>query len=61
MVLAATNTGMLSVFLPPHSGVNPAGLDLLSSADVADVVIWLLSDESRNISGVNLAVGAAGR
>ncbi|EKG19585.1 Short-chain dehydrogenase/reductase SDR [Macrophomina phaseolina MS6] len=58
---AATSTAMIPVFLPQESGVDVASLKLLRSADVADVVKWLLSDESRNISGINIAVGGAGR
>lgn len=54
---AATDTAMIPVFLPASSGVQASSLELLSPDDVAEIVVWLLSEEARLISGVNLPIG----
>jgi chanoclavine-I dehydrogenase len=54
---------MMGQFFPGFDTVgDPArleelGMDLLSPLDIARAVVYLLSDESDKITGVNLAVG----
>ncbi|KAI9744900.1 MAG: hypothetical protein M1818_001825 [Claussenomyces sp. TS43310] len=55
----ATNTPMLSQFFAPEAAgaIDTQGFGLVQPTDIAQAVVWLLSDESSQISGVNLPVG----
>ncbi|KAL7939411.1 NAD(P)-binding protein [Trichoderma chlorosporum] len=55
----ATNSPMLSQFFPgdAKSIVATLGYDILEPEDIARTIVYLLSDESRKISGVSLPVG----
>lgn len=54
---AATDTAMIPVFLPAFSETKATSRELLSPDDVAEIIVWLLSDEARLINGVNLPIG----
>ncbi|KAJ4865701.1 enoyl-(Acyl carrier protein) reductase domain-containing protein [Trichoderma breve] len=56
----ATNSPMLSQFFPrdAKSIVATLGYDVLEPEDIARTIVYLLSDESKKISGVALPVGS---
>ncbi|OCK75161.1 short chain dehydrogenase/oxidoreductase CpoX2 [Lepidopterella palustris CBS 459.81] len=60
---SATNTPMLSQFFAaPPAGSKPPdtqGFHLIEADDIAQAITWLLSDDSSQVSGVNLPVGAS--
>jgi len=56
----ATNTPMLAQFFPPGAptdAIDTAGFGIVQPTDIAKAIIWLLSDDSSQVAGVNLAVG----
>jgi len=60
---SATNTPMLSQFFatPPTESDLPdtQGFKLVEADDIAKTIVWLLSEESSQVSGVNLPVGGS--
>lgn len=56
----ATNTPMLAQFFPPEAqgaDIDTAGFGIVQPTDIAQAILWLLSSESSQVAGVNLAVG----
>jgi len=60
---SATNTPMLSQFFasPPPEGqpMDTAGFQLVEADDIARCIEWLLSENSAQVSGVNVPVGSS--
>lgn len=60
-VAAATKTPMLMQFFDaPKEGDPPmdtAGFNLVEADDIAQAAIWLLSTDSSQVVGINMAVG----
>jgi chanoclavine-I dehydrogenase len=57
----ATLTPMMAQFFPEGQGeaaVQSMGMNLLQPVDIARAIVYLLSEESDKISGVNLPVGS---
>ena len=56
----ATNTPMLAQFFPPEAqgaAIDTGAFGIVQPTDIAQAIIWLLSSESSQVAGVNLAVG----
>jgi hypothetical protein len=51
---------MMAQFFPegPREGIDLAGMNLIEASDIARAIVYLLSEESGHISGVNLPVGS---
>lgn len=51
---------MMAQFFPegPREGLDLTGMNLIEPSDIARAIVYLLSDESEHISGVNLPVGS---
>jgi len=57
---AATRTPMLPQFFPANVGgevLDTGGYNLVEPEDIAQAIIWLLSEDSFKISGINMPVG----
>ncbi|TVY54929.1 Chanoclavine-I dehydrogenase easD [Lachnellula cervina] len=57
----ATNTPMMPQFFPEgnaEAATQNLGMNMLDPSDIARAVVYLLSDESEHIAGVNLPVGS---
>lgn len=59
--VAATQTPMLMQFFDaPKEGdapIDTSGFNLIGPDSIAQAVIWLLSEESSQVMGINMAVG----
>ncbi|KAJ9662021.1 hypothetical protein H2198_001563 [Neophaeococcomyces mojaviensis] len=58
---SATNTPMLSQFFDASAATSgdTMGFDLVSPEHIAEVITWLLSENSSKVSGANIPVGAS--
>jgi len=57
----ATNTPMMAQFFPKGNALEKTksnGMNMMDASDIARAVVYLLSDESNHINGVNLPVGS---
>jgi len=57
---AATRTPMLPQFFPANAGgevLDTGGFNLVEPEDIAEVITWLLSEDSSKVSGINMPVG----
>jgi hypothetical protein len=55
-----TATPMLAKFFPAHmqdGNMDTGGFGIVQPSDIAQAICWLLSEESSQISRVNLPVG----
>lgn len=60
-LIGATNTPMMPQFFPEgnaEAATQNLGMNMLDPSDIARAVVYLLSDESEHIAGVNLPVGS---
>ena len=59
LVTGLTETPMQKIFVPEHlvPGVTPGIPNTIKAKDVADTVIWLLSNDSPQVSGVHIPIG----
>jgi chanoclavine-I dehydrogenase len=59
-IIAATRTPMLPQFFPANAGgevLDTGGFNLVEPEDIAQAIIWLLSEDSSKVSGINMPVG----